>query len=1008
MSDLTDWTQHGIWVLQHHDPSFTVAGRRRLSAARLLPAEGDNPFVITGTQGDIQGALLWLEAPALRGFLHSWWFTGPGVVAINGAGGSGAAGSGSRPGNRAPSGGAGMNLWEPIRRAGGFPDMRYTPKALVLPAQFRGVLPKGWTGTASAGSDETSQQETVHPDWLNILLAVNKAGDPKAGTAVSDLNADGSPGRWAHLQSIFSVQEIAGARVIGIQNGKGGRLDGKDGYLLFVDHDTKAVGWGSQHRGGPFMVPKSCPHTHGDKADADGNRVTVVHLWTGTNFFQTPARDGPLLFTGLDYEPEELASGHRVRVDCVFDPARGVWRWQGYTPWYDPPPFDPPPPDPPPLHKPDPHERFPKPVDPPPVEKPDPWDDPPPGYETGGTPTGDPPLTTGGGGLPGGGGETANGTGNGQPLDDSDLGGNSDDILDETSDPSDPDDILDETGFGAGTGVNFIGEDGDRPVTPTSSNCVQLPNVIFKATATSVGQASLEGAVPGSANAATQKAFNDSPQVGHLHGWAQGTGQWDGFANYAHNGAKGFAKAAGGIAALPPDVALWQVLAGIAETASPLLFALAPGLAKLAFGTPSIATGGVVSGVVVEGTAAGELIASVVDSTGTVTSTTDLMAGGGGSPNPLWGDASLGDETITTGTNVDDDGLLQYTTLTLEGTSTLYATAGQELRVVGTGLLTLESTSRLGAPGRGSATGGSGGAGSDGNADFAPVSTDGNVGTAGSASVWGSATATGGGGGGGSGGGTDGTSGAGGAGGAGVNRSTPPDGSGSGAGGGGGASAVGTAGNVGSAGTATTAVSAALRQQLEAGDLSGAWAQFLGGGAAGSGGGGGSGGAAGSPGADGGAGAGGSGNSQTGSGAGVGGTGAAGTTPSWASGGGGGGAGGAGGGKAWVAFAGGVALAAGAAISCDGGAGGTGGATAAGEASGGGGGGGSGGGGGMVVVISGDASANTNFDASHIHASGGAGGAGGVAATAATFSDGGDGGAGAAGETGYAAFRSAA
>src|SRR3990167_10731904 len=163
--------------------------------------------------------------------------TGAGAVAVTGPAGSGDTGTRTRQppsvidggdagsasfgfggfggGQGGGGGGGGGNLWLPIRYAGGAPDDRYLPKAPSYPALMKGALPKGWTCTITAGTEEYSQQETCHPDWLNAVIAVNKAGDPTAGTLVYDLEDDGSLGRSARLQSLLSVQEIGGATVLG-------------------------------------------------------------------------------------------------------------------------------------------------------------------------------------------------------------------------------------------------------------------------------------------------------------------------------------------------------------------------------------------------------------------------------------------------------------------------------------------------------------------------------------------------------------------------------------------------------------------------------------------------------------------------------------------------------------------------------------------------------------------------------------------------------------------------
>jgi hypothetical protein len=1050
VSDFVDWTEVGIWPLQHHDPTFTVEGRRMMAAGRVGPAEGANLTPSSQTYGDIQGGMLWKESGGKRKFLHSWFLTGPGVINM-GQGGA------ERPGetvtrDQVPKGG-----WLPIRGAGGTPDDRYEFKSPALPGAFKGKLPKNHTGIVTVGTEEFSQLETLHPDWLNSLVAVNAAGDPIMGTYVCDLNADNTHGASAPLQRVFTV--IDGA--IGLQWGRGGRIDGgpTNGYGLVVDWDRDEGAYMSNHKLGPLTTGgQFC--RHGAAAKLGAMTVKPGHI-TCDAFFVNAFGDGPLNFEPAPYPTNALDLPQPTHAHLKWD--NGKWKVHASCAFFIPDP--------------DPDED---------IEEDDDDEEeggtkprPPKGPKTGeggATPGG----VRGGGGLVGsplGGRGGVGGTGpvggGGGPPPPAPGGGSE-------SGGSGPDGATDYTGdglnlTGSGTGlapgaggasigigsggtqygpgaglgpplspygppllgpnglggpitpppagpipfgypIGGTGEtvstppqppvttggqptigDGSKPTTPTSTSCIAVPNVYFKAAAWAIGQAN----IPGSRYVTPEQRqdFVNAPITGHIQGFGSGNGQWNSFNNYSWNTPDTQPMSAGGLVVLPPDVELYEVANGTATTQSPTTLTAPPGLSTIGLATPDFTTGGLKSGVELEGSDDGELNASVYNSSGTVTSTTDLMTGG---VSGFGGDGSLGALTQTTGTYTDASGIRNYTSVTLSGDSTLAATAQRGLTVLATGDVTLNDTSAIHADGRGIGTPLTGRSGSAGAVGQAPSSVAATTDT--EAPFGGSVSASGGSGGGGSGG-NQGASGfnsaAGGSGKAGNNRAASPksDGAGAGTGGTSGA-AVGddTAGNNGTDGSDATAIATATRNALTDGDLSYVRGSFLSGGMGARGAGGGGAVKAGAA-ASGGSGVlGGSAASVSGAGLGHGGNGTNNSnTTNGAGGGGGGGAPGMGGGSLYVEVAGTLTMAAGARISANGGNGGNGGNGASATDAGGGGGAGAGGGSGGFVLVKYAAGSDPSAKVTATAGTGGTGGAGGT-----STKGGGNGGAGGDGEAGYA------
>jgi hypothetical protein len=345
MTHASDWTEEGFWVLQHHDATFGLPDRRQMVAGRIGAAVGDNITPAAGTLGDIQGGMLWVEASAGdRDYLHSWFMTGAPAVNVDGAAGDGI------PGGTISSDPV---SWLPTLDANLTVDSRYVGKVIpAAPSWWDGVWPVGWTAEIGVGTEEYSQEEIYHPDFWG-LVAVNRAGNPKAGTQVFDLDTDGAPDRHAHLQSILSlltldVETDNGLPVgtfLALQLGPA-RIEETPGGLLMVDHEHGEIGCGRVDQGGPFTTGRTfCQHSNlGD--DEDGNDVQPLHLAAGdgdpcgTMWLFPDVGDGPMLFDSAPYEAVTEPSGDDDWREVVlrFDSERahslggnsytGVWAWQ--------------------------------------------------------------------------------------------------------------------------------------------------------------------------------------------------------------------------------------------------------------------------------------------------------------------------------------------------------------------------------------------------------------------------------------------------------------------------------------------------------------------------------------------------------------------------------------------------------------------------------------------------------------------------------------------------------
>lgn len=269
-------------------------------------------------------------------------------------------------------------------------DGRYETKQIQFAADIpqKPTFPGGWSGHVSSGMEEYQQHDLFHPDWLNALIAANKAGNYACSTELYDLDAQSNlnPTRHAPIHRLLSVLDVDWCgnkgRTVGLNLTYGGNLDKGLGYLHFVDYEKGLVAIGAKAGGGPLHTDITCQHTLGK--DADGRRVTPLHLSAGRNsgaLFLAPFGDAPLTFRPTTWRTPAVEEAKEdsqpgfwkeayLRLDreeshtagCAVRP--GMWKWQVKVPiitikeLVDPPPEPPPiipdpfPPQPPPSPEP--------------------------------------------------------------------------------------------------------------------------------------------------------------------------------------------------------------------------------------------------------------------------------------------------------------------------------------------------------------------------------------------------------------------------------------------------------------------------------------------------------------------------------------------------------------------------------------------------------------------------------------------------------------------------------
>lgn len=630
---------------QHFDPNWPIEARIVTYSARVKRDQDDQnalpeiDVLPNGdlAQGDDQGSFFWERQGTKRPHGSFWESVVPSVVLAD---------DGDEDENVNPSVSATVTRTRkkskrkvvPLR-AVDTPDDRYAPHEFGLP-DWATKFPGDWTGLKGRGSEEYSQEETWHPDFLG-LVASNR-GEPELGSRVFETDGEKlDTVRWAYLQSALSVIDMgAEGRALALQLGSAGR-GGGPGRALFIDYDLREVAYGSMFRGGPFTTGgPSCTHSLGATPDAFTRRP--LHFQTGALFINAVG-DGPLFFESTPYDPEEIQQGVPTRVHLRWDALTKVWRWQTYNPLWTPPPWVDP--DDEELVQPDPTRPLPPGGNPPPV----------PGGEVGGVPSGPttpngpggffPPTrpgvpigypggvvigTTPGGGLVGTTGPYGGGSLPTAPVDDGPI--LPDDLRDELRDAG-----L-ETYYGAVNGQTpTVGAGGYKPAYPHSWTHLVLPGLFIKGYATSDGEHNLTGSL--TATEEQRKNFQRAPNVAHITGWAFGDGTWQGFEHYTAGSPQTHPMAGGGAAFLPPDVELPQVLSGEATTQSQTFLTFPDGLSGTAWGQPTQTSGGtgVAGGVVAYG-AGGALVFGTTDGQGVVNGTPLIVGEGGITTDKLTAD----------------------------------------------------------------------------------------------------------------------------------------------------------------------------------------------------------------------------------------------------------------------------------------------------------------------------------------------------------------------------------
>lgn len=720
----------GWFIMRDHDPAQGISGRRVVAGMQAHAREADNLAPARQTYGSLEGGFNWKVKAGERENTHGWWFSGPGVVSTSGGKTGKPAGSTTTRGS-----GAGTS-WVPIRGEAGAPDERFPSKPLSDPSWSKFVAPRGWTGLATAGTEEFSQLENSHPAFWG-LVAVNREADPACGTPVYDLAPDGTPNISARLQSHLAVLDIPSpacgiqGKVLATQLGAGGWTDGQSGYDLHVCREDKAVGIGSAHVGKPGILwagqQGECQHPLG--ADADGNVIYPLHLHLDGMWYVPDGGDGPPdAEVHVPYERENPDGPHWLKVHMRFDPnqvhrhgcaaGKGRWSWQVGVPFYFPP-QPPPPPPPPPPPQPPPETGHPKGerVQPPGGKKQFGKEGPPVGPLQPKKPR---TITSGGTGvLPpvevddvqGGIGpnytrvrdtgiqdQQKNQVTVGEdPITNGVIGnilGPPPSILRFTGEV--PDHPEDQLGLGNESILRFIGDTQGKPEYVHLTNGLVLSTAQFKAGSWITGQTQINASKwLGPQAQYVLQDYENAPVAASLTGFAVGDGTWSGFKLNQTNTKEQYAYGTGGLLFLPGDVPPEKYLQDPAavESTSTQSLVMPPNFTQTHYGDadPSTETG-IGEGVAVRYSPDdGDLAFDYVDSTGAVTATTllgSLGGGGGGSGDitavvagaGLTGGATTGSATLNvgagTGITVNADDVAVDFSVVQAVTANLTAVAG--------------------------------------------------------------------------------------------------------------------------------------------------------------------------------------------------------------------------------------------------------------------------------------------------------------------------------------------
>lgn len=225
----------------------------------------------------------------------------------------------------------------PMRDESWDADTRFAPKNVDHPAGWP-TFPKGFRGLVVPGTEEDRQVLQFHPSDPRIVCPHTR-GDPRTGTIVEEPNRSGEldGSRQAHIQSLLRVvpdpQGVGktGEDTISLNFGKNPNRDVSGGLM------TDAIGHGHLGAigGGPIIAGSGkCPHIIG--RDRDGVTIRSAHIATRSLFIDDSGkRDAPLFFEGRYEDGDDLE--FPVPVHLTYDPQEwhqwlggdmdGMWKW---------------------------------------------------------------------------------------------------------------------------------------------------------------------------------------------------------------------------------------------------------------------------------------------------------------------------------------------------------------------------------------------------------------------------------------------------------------------------------------------------------------------------------------------------------------------------------------------------------------------------------------------------------------------------------------------------------
>lgn len=237
VTDSRDLGGPGILPLQDHEKTKLLAGKHLILATRKVgrqSSEGQLGHLETepGTTGDLIRGFLWTaggrEFPAW-GFVFGATST---EVQVS------AGGTGEQVDRL-----TGTFRAKPIRK-GWDVDERFDHLQFER-RKFWPYIPKGWSGLAVAGTDESEQSVQFHPTDPRIPL-VHTGVFPRAGAVVCDLDEDGKPDvdRHARLHGALRVIRKPGnapMNVVALTLGASGKGDTRGGYVFDRTPNARAL-----------------------------------------------------------------------------------------------------------------------------------------------------------------------------------------------------------------------------------------------------------------------------------------------------------------------------------------------------------------------------------------------------------------------------------------------------------------------------------------------------------------------------------------------------------------------------------------------------------------------------------------------------------------------------------------------------------------------------------------------------------------------------------------------